>query len=156
MWPTEVIAGEGPAVGSVQDIYRVLLRDLVAPELRAMGFKGSGSRYRLDDQEFWAVLGFQASAYNTSKAMRFTANLCVVGRSVWDSARRERPYLPESPAPNVYYGTFTWHRRIGRLMPHEADLWWDLDHATEPAVIADEVVTAIRDFGLPAMRQQLH
>jgi hypothetical protein len=40
-------------VGSVQDIYRVLLRDLVAPELRTMGFKGSGSRYRLDDQDFW-------------------------------------------------------------------------------------------------------
>ncbi|MGN9906378.1 DUF4304 domain-containing protein [Phytohabitans sp. LJ34] len=142
-------------MSSVQDVYRAMLRDRVAPGLRALGFKGSGARYRLDDEECLAQLGFQSSAYNTSASLSFTLNLSVVSRLVWESARREQPYLPTSPSPNVFYGTYVWQRRIGQLMPTQSDLWWDLEHDADPAAVADAVVTAVHDYGLPAMREQL-
>jgi hypothetical protein len=53
-------------VGDVQATYRAMLRDDIAPALRALGLKGSGSRYSLPDPESWALLGFQASTVVSS------------------------------------------------------------------------------------------
>lgn len=93
---------------TAQDAYRTALRDVVAPALREMGFKGSGKLYRLDDEKYWARLGFQSSASNSAERVKFTLNMLVADKHAWASSRDERPYLPEVPSPNVGYGRLVW------------------------------------------------
>jgi hypothetical protein len=141
-------------VGAAQDGFNAMLRDHVAPALRDMGFKGSGKAYRLDDEQCWIQLGFQASVSSTADAVRFTINLRVVAKDVWDRMREERSYMPARPAPNVVYGPFEWWQRIGRLMPGGQDTWWTLKAGQPGACLAGEVIDAIRDYALPAMLAQ--
>jgi hypothetical protein len=129
-------------VGDVQATYRAMLRDDIAPALRALGFKGSGSRYTLPAPESWALLGFQSSRFNTTESLTFTVNLCAVSRLVWESRRREQSHLPEKPSPGTYYGNFVWSRRLGHLMPVNEDVWWDLHEAADAKDVAGEVVAA--------------
>ena len=142
-------------MGNAQDAYRAMLRDEIAPALRALGLRGSGSRFSFADPASWALLGFQSSRYNTDQAMRFTVNLSAVPKHVWESRRREQPHLPVRPTPGTYYGEFVWSRRLGHLMPVDKDVWWDLDGEHDPKVAASGVVAAIGAYGLPALRQQL-
>jgi hypothetical protein len=45
--------------------------------------------------------------------------------------------------------------RLGTLLPGGEDRWWEIgDPETEP-VIAREVVSAIRDLGLPWLRSRI-
>ena len=45
------------AVATAQETYGEMLKALVAPGLRAMGFKGSGQNYRVPSDDYWALLG---------------------------------------------------------------------------------------------------
>jgi Domain of unknown function (DUF4304) len=86
---------QNPAVATAQDTYAEMLKTLVAPGLRAIGFKGSGQNYRLPSDDYWAMLGFQKSTSSDAAHVRFTANVLVVSRSAWDAVRAESPHLPE-------------------------------------------------------------
>jgi hypothetical protein len=131
-----------------------MMKEEIAPALRRLGFKGSGQRYELPSGTHWAILGFQKSAYSDSADARFTINLTVVGRDEWEEARRQRPYIGERPKPSTYSGV-GWESRIGQLMPGGEDRWWRIsgDLPTEP--VAGEVISAIEEFALPAMRARM-
>jgi Domain of unknown function (DUF4304) len=138
-----------------QETYNELLKTLIAPGLRAIGFKGSGQTYRLPSDEHWAMLGFQKSTSSDATHVRFTANVLVVARSAWDSARAESPHLPERPTATTYWGTYVWQKRIGALLPGGEDMWWDVEAGEDGAELADAIVWAVRDYVLPAMRRQM-
>lgn len=142
-------------VGSAQQRCAVLMRDLLAPALRELGLKGSGGTFVLDDPVSWAIVGFQRSVRNDRSRVQFTINLTVVGRAAWADARRSHPYLSARPAPNLRYGNPTWQQRIGILLPSGVDTWWAVDSGTDLDGLTREVIAAIRDHGLPAMRRQL-
>ncbi|SIM88184.1 DUF4304 domain-containing protein [Micromonospora cremea] len=139
-------------MGDVRATYRAMLRDDIAPALRALGFS---SRYSLPDPESWALLGFQSSRFNTSESLTFTVNLCAVSRLVWESRRREQGHLPEKPSPRTFYGHFVWSCRLGHVMPVDKDVWWNLDEDAEAKGVASEVVAAISAYGLPSLRERL-
>lgn len=139
---------------TAQDAYNSVLRDVVAPALREMGFKGSGKLYRLDDEKCWARLGFQSSVSNSAERVKFTVNLLVSDKDAWTRSRDERPYLPEVPSPNVSYGQPVWWERIGALMPSGRDQWWTITNPRVASNVALEVVAAVRDFALPALIAQ--
>jgi hypothetical protein len=42
---------------SAQDRYALLVREGFAPELRRLGFAGSGAKFTLADSEHWVILG---------------------------------------------------------------------------------------------------
>ncbi|MDG6102317.1 hypothetical protein Daura_43695 [Dactylosporangium aurantiacum] len=118
------------------------------------GFTGSGRLYRLDDLVF-ARLGFQSSRWNSVDEVECTVNLMVVGRAHWAGHRAAAPHLPEVPSPGTEYGRHArvWWRRLGHLMPVNGDTWWTVtSHAA--AGVADEVVAAVVEDGLPAMPAQ--
>src|SRR4051794_2946812 len=87
----------GSSVAVAQDAYKTVLRDVIAPALRGMGFKGSGTLYRLDDEKCWARFGFQSSSSNTVDLVKFTVNLAVIDKAAWLRIRDELPYLPKIP-----------------------------------------------------------
>jgi hypothetical protein len=138
---------------SAPESYRALLRDEIGPGLRALGLKGSGRVYSLDDDVCWARLGLQASRHNSDQEVRFTINLCVVGREAWARARDAAPHLPEVPRVGVEYGRYAkldFSQRLGWLMPGRQDRWWTV--LSEGATgVGGEVLDAVRVYGLPAL-----
>lgn len=137
---------------TAQEVYKVMLKEHLSPGLRGLGFKGSAGAYELPSETHWMVLGVQASAYSSADGMTFTLNCQVVSHSTWDAMRAERGYLGAKPKPNTVAGSFVWWSRIGELLPEGEDKWWSLRPGDDPAPIAREVLQAVRDFALPAMR----
>jgi hypothetical protein len=68
----------------------------------------TAGRYYMPSLSCFAVLGFQKSTWSTGSAVKFTMNLKVVSREVWNLARVDRSWLPETPAPNARYPVAEW------------------------------------------------
>lgn len=142
-------------MATAQDRFSSMVRDLVSPELRRMGFKGSGGRYELPSTTHWIVVGFQASQFSSADSMRFTVNCQVVRRDTWEEFRKERPYIGPKPKPNTVAGNFVWWTRIGSLMPPGEDQWWTLTAHDDIKAIAEDVLAAITQFVLPAIEREV-
>jgi hypothetical protein len=104
-------------VVSAQDEFRGFLRDLVSPAMRSAGLRGSAGRCYVPNLSCFALADFQKSEWSTGSAVNFTMNLKVVSREVWELAREDQSWLPETPAPNTRYPVAEWSPRIGSLMP---------------------------------------
>ena len=137
------------------DIFRLMMRDEIAPELRRMGFKGSGQSFRLPSETHWVLLGIQKSGHSYPGLVRFTVNVMVVSKRTWTEARSERSYVPEQPSANTMWGPWLWQQRIGHLLPGRSDKWWEVDDRRSAEVAKREVLEGIRDCVLPAIQQQL-
>jgi hypothetical protein len=137
---------------SAQDEFRVLLRDLVSPAMRSAGLKGSAGNYQLPSPAYFALVGFQRSTWSTASAVKFTVNLKAVSREAWKLARADKTWLPESPRANSGYPVAEWWVRIGRVMPGGQDHWWWLRPGQPLEVLAVDVIGALKDYGLPALR----
>ena len=68
-------------MGLAQDHFKKMLRDQIAPAMRAAGFKGAGSEYSIPDPNFLTMIGFQRSTSSNAAQVKFTLNLKVVSRS---------------------------------------------------------------------------
>ena len=99
------------------DIFRLMMREEIAPGIRRMGFKGSGQSFILPSETHWVLLGFQKSTTSNANAVRFTVNVTAASRRAWTQARSEHSYLGGAPSANISYGDFAWERRIGQLIP---------------------------------------
>jgi hypothetical protein len=132
-----------------------MIRDVVSPAMRALGFKGSGGSYVLPAPGAWVIVGFQRSVHDRRDEVSFTVNLTVASKTAWEAGRAEQPYLPERPAPNMRYGPATWQRRLGSLMPAGADRWWTITVETDVRGVGEDVVGALRDHGLRPMREEV-
>src|SRR5215211_665604 len=117
-----------------QDLFRAMLREQLAPELRRLGFKGSGQHYDLRaDGGDCALLGFQKDAASTGGHVRFTINLVVVRGS----------------------GELCWRDRIGSLLDDPHDHWWTIRVGDDIAPVADHVLWLVRERALPQLRYRL-
>ncbi|MEU9140423.1 DUF4304 domain-containing protein [Streptomyces sp. NPDC048404] len=137
------------------DVLSTALRTGVAPGLRGMGFVGSGQSFELRDPEVWRLLGIQKSSFNSASQVEFTLNL-LSGRKIdWEQAREAHAYLPVRPNASTVYAPATGVRtvRIGRLMPERRDHWWEVGASTSPAKLAADVLSAVKEFALPALLQ---
>ena len=132
-----------------QQVYDHLMKESFAPALREVGLKGSGGRFELPSEKYWAQLGFQKSAFSDSAALAFTVNLSVIGREVWAEHAAAQPHLGKRPKPSTFYGSWAEQVRIGGLMPSGEDLWWELNRGDDPNAIAKEVVSTLRDVAVP-------
>lgn len=140
---------------TAQDAYAAMMRLRVAPALRELGFKGSGTTFTLPDRDYWAIVGFQGSRRNDRRQVSFTVNLTVASKAAWLIARLDNPRLRERPAANTSYFRWSWQTRIGVVLPGGREIWWAIGPGIDVQVVADEVIAAIRDHALPAMREQL-
>ena len=139
---------------SAIQLFKAMMRDQVAPELRRLGFKGSGQSFLLPSERYWALLGFQKSMYGTRAVVKFTVNATVVDKGVWTESRENHPYLSERPKANTLW-VVGWWKRIGSLLPDPHDKWWTVTNEVEAEAAAAEVLAAIQTHVLPAMRLQM-
>src|SRR5213080_565037 len=102
--PTGTSTSRSPAVGShdlfmaetAQTTFARLLRDVVAPALRAEGLRGSGMSYVLPDPVFWGIVGFQESMRSDADVVKFTVNLTATAKEDWDEWRRDHSYAKDT------------------------------------------------------------
>jgi len=161
---------------TAQDVFKRLLRDSVAPELRRQGLKGSGSAYVLPDAAFWAQVGFQRSTSSNDDLVKFTINLKVTDKEWWDEQRRDDSPLKDTPPPGVEQISWDAHRlersvypprpsantsgegrieRLGQLIPgNEVHHWWSLSADNAEGVMED-ALQALLNYGFPWLRREI-
>jgi hypothetical protein len=117
-----------------QDLFHTMLREHVAPELRRLGFSGSGQRYdlRTDTGDF-GMLGFQRDTASTATYLRFTVNVTAVPRADRSG----------------------WTERIGGLLDDPHDHWWTIRADEDVSAVADHVLWVVRERALPELRYRL-
>jgi hypothetical protein len=139
---------------TAQNLYAEMLRTEIAPRLRALGFKGSGSSYVLPTDDRWLIVAFQKDSYSRADCVRFTVNLTVANKRAWAEARIETPSLPLRPSGNAHYIEAE-HVviRLGNLMPPDGqDRWWEVGPRRPSGPSARRVIKAIERLALPWFR----
>lgn len=142
---------------SAQGWFKLMVRTSLAPGLATLGFVGSGHVFRSKVDDYWTQVSLHQSEGGFLHRIRFTVDLGVVQRNEWDEQLRVRPYYParHQPASN----NAGWSARIGELVTVGGfpigDLWWELDAGRPFESLADEIVSAVRTFGMPAMSEQI-
>jgi Domain of unknown function (DUF4304) len=138
-------------VGAAQKAYEDAMTGVIAPALRDLGLVKVGKLFVLPDNSHWALLGIQKSrTISHSDFMEFTVNLGTVPKV--DRQKR--------PTSTLHFSDFASYSRLGHLMPSSRDRWWSA--STEPSgtfptttEVGRDVVSAVRDYGLPWLRQQI-
>lgn len=133
---------------TAQDKFSEMLREEVAPALRRLGAKGSGSNFVLPDPDYFLLLAFQKDRYSTADTVSFTVNLAAVNRREWEEGWQ--PWWGKEPTATTFAPVGR-HTRLGLLMPQQRDIWWEVTVQADTKSLAAEVVAAIRDYGLPGL-----
>ena len=142
---------------SAQDWFRLMIDMGLAPGLRALGFVGVGRRFRMELGRHWAEVNVTESQSLSEGRVRFTLTLRILGRDEWTEQLRVRPYYPARvSAPSAITA---WEVPIGHLVTvggHSIEeLWWELEVGQPFDSLAQEVLTALRHFGIPAITHHL-
>lgn len=139
---------------SAQEQFRSFLRDSLAPRLRTLGFTGSGQRFSIPSETYWALMGIQRSVSSDRKKLKFTLNFFVVSREEWENAKNDVSYLSRTPSANTQWPV-GWHQRIGSVMPEKKDLWWHFSPVTDFSRLATEIAQAVEAYAMPEIRKRI-
>lgn len=121
-----------------------LVRDAIAPALKAAGFRKQGRTFRRSAGDAIHVVSVQGSKWNTGAEGKLTVNLGVYFPAA--AALLERSsHVTESPSE----ADCLVRRRIGLLMPARQDHWWVIDKATNLVSLGGEIAAAWAQYGAP-------
>jgi hypothetical protein len=111
--------------------------------LSPLGFRRSAPHYwRLVDGLSQCV-NFQASAWGSGEAGRFTINLGISSPALFEGfIGRSFPKVPVAALWPI-------NARIGFVMPEHRDLWWDVDERTDIAKLGDQVGDTLQTYAVP-------
>jgi hypothetical protein len=120
---------------SAQDTFRHLVRDLVGPGVRELGFRGGlSSGFWYPGGSFRGELDLRASRFSTPAAVDFA--VCLAAR-------------------HVPTGTAYWTARLDDLIPGRLGQLWTVQAGRPAEAAAESVLTGLRDWGRPAMESAL-
>jgi hypothetical protein len=141
---------------NAQDWFRFMVDTNLAPGLRALGFFGVGRRFRIESTSHWGEILVEQARSFTARAVRFTVHAGVISRDEWAEQLRVRPYYPAGEITKAHMG---WQAPIGELVMVAGhpigELWWELEVGRPFDSLATEVLTAVREFALPAMQAHM-
>ncbi|PPK67962.1 DUF4304 domain-containing protein [Actinokineospora auranticolor] len=146
---------EAGAVRNADEWFRLMVETGLAPGLRALGLAGTGRTFKVVRDAHVGQVSILQSTRSSAYSTRFTLSLSVTPTDEWASQLRIRPYA--LAAGHRGYG---WQERIGNLMlvgggVPIGDLWWKIEAGKPFASLSDEVLTAVREFGIPAIEHQI-
>ncbi|MDF3301634.1 DUF4304 domain-containing protein [Streptomyces tropicalis] len=144
----------GRYVTTAHEVLTAAIRTGLSPELRKLGFTGSGQVFELPDSRVWLLLGIQKSSGATAARLRFTINVAAVSKEKWQEVLDAGAKFPGRPSPNKVYGKWAWWKRVGELMPGGQDFWWTVTNDTESDDLARRVLSACVDYAVPALQEQ--
>ncbi len=150
-WGPSLEIGPSAAEG-----YAKMMESVVEPGLLKLGFTGTGGAFALPAPDHFATLSFQRGRDDAWVRVKFTANVKVVSRAEWDEWSSSHPGLvggAASPDPDALFGV-GWTTRLG-VLSRERDHWWSIWAGFPTDEIAEDVLTAVREKALPAMRSRI-
>jgi hypothetical protein len=117
---------------TAQDLFKHIMRDLVGPDLRAMGFRGSYTRgFWIEEGDYSSGLWTQKSRYSTKTEVEFWIHLSAIHN------RTNRCY---------------WLKQMHSLIPGMTPGHWTIEAGSPPGRVAESVLDGICHYGLPAMQ----
>jgi len=131
-------------VGIAQNLYDEMVRDSIAPRMKARRFKKTRTNFHRSVGPNWEVVNLQRSTYSDAGHVMFTVNLGVALESIRGTVRFSG--WKEGTRPTEYDCHL--RERIGFVIG-DRDTWWDIYPETEVAALGDAVAEAIERFGLP-------
>lgn len=146
---------EAGAVRNADEWFRLMVVADLAPGLRDLGLEGDDRHFRTHSGPHVGQVSILQTAADKPRTRRFTLLLTVTTTSEWSSQLRIRPYLRAAGHTGG-----AWQERIGDLirvgggMP-VGDLWWPVEAGKPFAGLAKEAITAVREFGMPAMLDEI-
>jgi hypothetical protein len=129
---------------SLARLLATLARD-VKPFLRARGFAGTGTIYRLDRDGNRVVVQLQSSNSSTRRAALITVNLGVWSRRVAtfdDSEAAER---------RVHIYDCHWRSRLGEFDSPASDRWWTVEGTAQDAAVRQDIERLLAERALPVV-----
>jgi len=115
----------------------------IHPLLKREGFLKSSRTFRRSSTNYVQIINIQGSWTNYNDDGQFTVNLAVYfpeAAKIHGSFRiTDRPLASDCMV----------NQRIGHLMPARRDYWWNFDSKSDLDNIAQEVVSACVNYGLP-------
>jgi hypothetical protein len=108
--------------------------------LHPYGFGRRGQQFERAIADVLHLVQLQKSTTSTAAHIRVTVNLAV-WTAVLSETYAKRPSVVDAP----------WQERIGFVMPGHHDVWWTASTKAEAFQAGEQIVAAIRDYGIPAL-----
>jgi hypothetical protein len=140
---------------TAQDAYRTLLRLSIAPELRTMGFKGSGNSFTMVKDEYAVGINFQKNKWSTREVVTFDVNLSVVHRASNDSFEKENVIAQRLGKEIEVPSSGNFWTRLSNLGEPRANFPWTVIPGGPNDDVAEDVLNAIRRHFLPRVEEEL-
>jgi Domain of unknown function (DUF4304) len=118
-----------------------------APHLKLLGYRKAGRRFYILSQDSVAHIRFQASQWNNPDKASFTINLSRYFPAI--ALKNGDPVEVDPTRQRLMHVGI----RIGHLLPVQKDYWWSISSARQVDAVAEDVVAALRDFGLPYLEE---
>jgi hypothetical protein len=128
------------------DKYNFLLKELYK-HVKPLGFKKKRDTFYLIKDNI-GIINFQKSIYSSNEKILFTCTLGVYSKSLKIFDLRDvnsEPLISESH----------WRRRIGFLMSHNSDYWWQLSGETKLDQLKEEVIHVVKNLAIPEIFKYL-
>lgn len=149
---------------NAQKKFAELLRAQLSPAFRAMGFKGSGLKYAIDDPNNWVKLTIIKSRGNEADDVQFWVKVVVISRKAWAAVLKKFPEQGPEPSASIDETDFgltkkvAFTKSLGELMGKTNDqgflIMTDFP-ASEIDAIATEIIDGVKNFALPAITKRL-
>jgi hypothetical protein len=129
------VSAEVVPVATAQDLYKHVMRDLVSPRLRELGFRGSYTRsFWIDRGEYTGFFGAQKDRHNTKTEVSFWFHLVALHE-----------------ATHIVY----WQQELHWLMPGMTTGDWTVEVGSPPEPVAESVLDGFLRYGWPALQTAL-
>lgn len=139
---------------TAQQALKAALRDVLGPNARSHGYKGSAPTWRKSNASGdWAVVNVQSSSWSTSERLRCVVNLAVAPEP-W--LRWEREQLGRGMPKSVteYLGLYR-ERLHPAETPDGRDGWWEVDDNESAVAAATDMVGQLEVAGWPVLDRML-
>jgi hypothetical protein len=129
--------------------FDLMLRTVIAPRLRELGWKGSGKAYQWPHPDYYRFIDFQKSAWGSRDEVVFYVNLEVVSCQEFETFVQGHPGI--NPKPTA--ATVHWAGQKARLDDDFGNPSGQFEvHAdTDISHLGSHVVSLIRDRVMPVI-----
>lgn len=139
---------------TAQQALKGALRDVLGPNARSHGFRGTAPTWRKSNPSGdWAVVNVQSSSFSTSASLRCVVNLAVASQP-W--LRWQRVQLGKGMPKSVteYLGLYR-ERLHPTGTPEGTDGWWDVSDPESAVAAVTDMVVQLEAAGWPVLGRML-
>ena len=131
---------------TAQDLFKKFLEIEIHPFLKSKGFSRQGQTSFKWVGKNCEVVNFQANRYNTREDCKFTVNLGVFNRRIFQFETEYKP-VPENPKEYDCH----WRERLNSLLPDRPPEWWAINKDTQLSVLGYGIRSGLEVHALPVI-----